>query len=180
MKVLDAMAMVRVQKTERQPFAAMRKPPPMGPITGPMSGPMLQTGHCAAALEWDEHVGHGAAAYSDGSGASDTGKKTEQDKGGQGRGVGASNGEDSKEDVRGMVDIQSSIEFGAWGDEDGTEDVAEDKDRNDEGGKKGVGGVELGHDLRNTGSEHRRGEGTVRHDTRSVMDRMSLYEMVGG
>ena len=43
MRVLEAMAMVRVQKTERQPLAAVRKPPPMGPMTGPMSGPMLQT-----------------------------------------------------------------------------------------------------------------------------------------
>lgn len=43
MRVLDAMAIARVQKTERQPLAAVRKPPPIGPMTGPMSGPMLQT-----------------------------------------------------------------------------------------------------------------------------------------
>ena len=43
MRVLDAMAIARVQKTERQPLAAVRKPPHIGPITGPMSGPMLQT-----------------------------------------------------------------------------------------------------------------------------------------
>ena len=42
--MLDAMAIARVQKTERQPhLVAVRKPPPMGPITGPMSGPILQT-----------------------------------------------------------------------------------------------------------------------------------------
>jgi hypothetical protein len=41
-RVAEAMAMVRSQKTERQPLAAVRKPPPMGPITGPRRGPMLQ------------------------------------------------------------------------------------------------------------------------------------------
>ena len=41
--MLDAIAMESVQNTDRQPLAAVRNPPPIGPMTGPISGPMLQT-----------------------------------------------------------------------------------------------------------------------------------------
>ena len=59
-----------------------------------------------------------------------------------------------------MVDVKTPVEFGAGSNDEGTEDVAEDKDRDDKGGKKGVGGLELGHYLRYTGSEHGRCEST--------------------
>ena len=54
-----------------------------------------------------------------------------------------------------MVNVQASVEFGTRGNQDGAEDVAEDKDRNDKGGEQGVGGMEFGHYLWYARSEHR-------------------------
>lgn len=62
--------------------------------------------------------------------------------------------------MRDVVDIKPPVKLGSRGDQDGAEDVAEYEDRYDEGGKEGVGGVELGHHLWYAGSEHGRSKGT--------------------
>ena len=131
-----------------------------GPDDGTYERPHAPNRHCAATLERNEHVCHGAATYGDWSGASDAGQKPEKDKGGEGRGVGACDGEDDKEDVRDVVDVEAPIKFGSRSDQDGAENVAEYKDRYNEGGKEGVGGVEFSHYPWYAGGEHGRSKGT--------------------
>ena len=53
-----------------------------------------------------------------------------------------------------MVNIQAPVKFRSRSNHGRAEDIAQNTDRNDEGRKEGVGGVELGHYLSYTWSEH--------------------------